>query len=158
VTTQQFTALTSALALSAAFLTLALTYLLAHRDRVRENRYATLEFWLSLSDRRRELGMRMQKLGGEIGSRANLVKENLEDSDMQRDMGRLLADLEFVSAGVNMGAIDGELLARMSGSYLCNIYSDCEPFISLRRQKQDAAYIELERFVNGLRAKGYGRK
>lgn len=55
-----------------------------------------------------------------------------------------LGVFEHLAVGINTGVYDKDILYRMSGSYLTELFAIVKPYVELKREKYPLAYTEFE--------------
>lgn len=58
-----------------------------------------------------------------------------------------LGVFEHLAVGINAGVYDIDILYRMSGSYITEIFSVVKPYVEWKREKYPFAYTEFENLV-----------
>lgn len=149
MTTENLSAVVSALALLIAVVGVLIAHYWSRVEHRRQRQYATVEFWLQLADRRRELGDGLKDLGP-LGARSDGIAGRLDDPETIQRIIRLLSDLEFIATAVNVGAMDIEILRRMSFTYLKKVRADFAPYIEKRRLSQPSAFTELDQMLSKM--------
>ena len=122
-----------------------------YKDHERQRKQSTIEFFENVTSK-------LFDIEALFNSKITGANENInisEDADMLKKAINILVAFEQLSVGVNAGIFDFDILERMAGSYLINIYSMFYPYI--RETRQDAShlnsYVEFERLVNKIKEK-----
>jgi hypothetical protein len=80
------------------------------------------------------------------------VKEIVQDEQLFARVKDMLGLFEHLAVGSNAGVFDIDMLNKMSGPYLINIFNRFKPYIEQRRFESNTTtlYIQYEQFVNDL--------
>lgn len=69
-----------------------------------------------------------------------------------------LGVFEHLAVGVNAGVYDKDILYRMSGSYIIELFSLVEPYVLLKRETLPFAYAEFEKLAREFEARHQTRR
>lgn len=122
-----------------------------YKDHERRRKQATIEYFENMTSKLFDIeAIFDSKI---TGSTKNI--DINEDADKLKKAIKILVAFEQLSVGVNAGIFDFDILERMAGSYLINIYSIFYPYI--KETRKDAthlnSYIEFEQLVNKIKEK-----
>ena len=70
-----------------------------------------------------------------------------KDTELKETAKALLGLLEHISVGMNTGVYDKNLLFRMSGKYLIDLFDRFKPYIKESQKENPYSYIEFEELV-----------
>lgn len=138
------------LALLISIFSLCVSIYSNYKDHERRRKQSTIEFFENMTSKLYDIEAIFDSKKG--GSNENI---NLEDTETLRKAINILVEFEQLSVGVNAGIFDFDILERMAGSYLINIFSAFYPYI--KETRKDAthlnSYIEFEQLVNKIKEK-----
>ncbi|MYM62420.1 DUF4760 domain-containing protein [Pseudomaricurvus sp. HS19] len=87
------------------------------------------------------------RFGNELIQKAK-ADEIFKNHELKAHVDRLLSSLEDISAGVNAGIYDGDILYRMCATSFIRSFERFKTYIELRRKEESQEmYIELEAVV-----------
>lgn len=122
-----------------------------YKDHERRRKQATIEYFENMTSK-------LFDIEATFDSKLTGSNENIninEDADKLKKAVNILVAFEQLSVGVNAGIFDFDILERMAGSYLINIFSIFYPYI--KETRKDAthsnSYIEFERLVDKIKEK-----
>ncbi|HEX8396377.1 MAG TPA: DUF4760 domain-containing protein [Pyrinomonadaceae bacterium] len=119
-------------------------------DHERRKKQATIEYvGQILREARFKIDARYRSRGVTTEEISKLM-ENPEDYAEWRNV---LGVFEHLAVGINTGVYDKDILYRMSGSYLTELFTIVEPYVELKRKIHPNAYSEFESL-----AKEFGEK
>ena len=142
----------SALMLGAIFIQLVLMYRTFKADHDRRKKQSTLEFGSQL---RRFIQPQKKQILKKYGN--NIINIDELDEEYINLIREYLEVVEDLSVGVNTEIYDLDIVNRMYGNFLINMYEKCAPYIKKRRIEEglNSLYEEYERLVfmlKGLRS------
>jgi len=121
-------------------------------DHERRRKQATIEYINALRENyRRSNNALINKFGNDpIGKKE--AKEIIDDEEYWALLKDMLGQFEHLSVGVNTNVFDIEILNKMSGQYLINVFDRWKKYIELRREVSTLkkVYIDFEILVNRL--------
>jgi len=123
-------------------------------DHERKRKQSTIEYLNTIRSQYLPLQLKVTRIFG-FG---NNVKIDELNDDIEDTIVELLAILENLSIGVNIGVYDIQVVNRYSGDYFINLYNKLQPYIDhLRyRDSKTSYFIEFENMkdtIIGMRKK-----
>jgi hypothetical protein len=121
-------------------------------DHSRRRSQATLDY--IIHDLRPHWGESLRDLTSAFNNMVPMPPETLmaiqADTELRRATKRLLASIEHMALGVNIGVFDLAVLDRSSGIFLIRIYKQFLPYIRQAQIALPTAYVEFDAMVNTL--------
>lgn len=121
-------------------------------DHARRRSQATLDY--IIHDLRPHWGEKLRDLTTAFYNLAPMPPEALaaiqSDADLRRGTKRLLASIEHMALGVNVGVFDLAVLDRSSGVFLIRIYKQFLPYIRQAQATLPTAYVEFDSMIKAL--------
>lgn len=114
-------------------------------DQRRASKHATLDYLGSTMDRRHAIISVLPSIA-DPGGIANTLSRADEDIETRRLVERYIGYYEHLSAGVNTGALDKEIVDRTMGGTIIQIWHSYKPWILQQRKKRNwpSLYVEIE--------------
>lgn len=138
-----------------------LAHLQISADHERRKKQATIEYYSQLRSARIELQATVEAHFGRETIREKEILELLEREasadksaiEIARVLREYLAGLERLCVGVNTGVFDFDVVRRLGGGHISNVFMRHSAYIIIarRRNQQPTLYCELERLANELR-------
>lgn len=143
--------ITGILALLISVFSLFVSIYFNYKDHERRRKQSTIEYFENITSK-------LFEIEAVFNSKITRSNENInigEDADKLKKAINILVAFEQLSVGVNAGIYDFDILERMAGSYLINIFSMFTPYIQETRKDSthSNSYIEFEHLVNKIKEK-----
>lgn len=128
---------------------LYLSYKIFKADHERRKKEATIEY---INNVRQLWSKNRQDFDKKFGAHSHsLTDEDVSninnDKELKETVRGLLGLLEHISVGMNTGVYDKNLLFRMSGKYLIDLFDRFKPYIKESQKENPYSYIEFEELV-----------
>lgn len=122
------------------------------KDHDRRRKQATIEYFDNLTLQLYEKEAMFNEKYNELEVDIAMLDTNAE---MHKVAIEVLSAFERLCVGINTGIFDFDILDRMAGSYLINIYTRFSPYIEKKHgdASQASAYVEFENVVNKIKEK-----
>jgi hypothetical protein len=117
-------------------------------DHERRKKQATIDYVKEIRVIWRETRVKLEKKYGTESLSKEALEEINSNIDTNAIVKNLLGSLEHMSVGMNTGVYDKDLLFRMSGQYLINMYHRMRPYIEERRKENPIAFIEFHELIH----------
>ena len=135
------------------FFTAIVAFLQFRAFHERRKKEATIEFINKVREVYRKVNYELKKEFGEGPLDEEKLSKLYANTDLWNQLKNMLALFEHLAVGVNSGVFDFDILSRMSGQYLINMFDRYSFYIRDRRKKlgNPRLYEEFEALVAKLR-------